>query len=113
MDAQQKISRRGVGMAKVLIAFALLVAAIVGSVVNRHRSCRERTRSERKKLAFQARKAIDTGGFNVVLPMLKAWPRDASLAEIAERSAASVTATSKSWTECWPVRSCPIIAGSC
>ena len=42
-------------------------------------------RSERKKLAYQARKAIDTGGFNVVLPMLKAWPRDASMAAISEQ----------------------------
>ncbi len=82
-------NRRSVAAAlawrKCLIAFALLVAAIVGSVVNRHRLLPGAPRSERKKLAYQARKAIDTGGFNVVLPMLKAWPRDASLAAISEQ----------------------------
>ena len=86
MDAQQKISRRGVGMTKILIAIALLVAAIVGSVLNRHRSCRQAAAVGKEiKLAYLALKAFDTGGFNVVLPMLKAWPRDASMAAISEQ----------------------------
>ena len=80
---QSRISRRGAGMAKVLIAIALLAAAIVGGVLNRDRLLPRAPRPDRKKLAYQPRKPIDTGGFNVVLPMLKAWPRDASLAAIA------------------------------
>jgi FG-GAP-like repeat/ASPIC and UnbV len=72
-------------MAKHLVGVALLAIVLMGVIATRNRLARSDRPVGPKKLAYQPRKAIDTGGFNVVLPMLKPWSRSASLAEIAEQ----------------------------
>ena len=83
MDRQSPAVHRGVFSARLLLGVATTVVLLTGVILNRHRIMPAPPPAGLKKLAYQPRKASDTGGFNVVLPMLKPWPREASLAEIA------------------------------
>ena len=83
-DRPITMMHRGAHTVKLLIGLALLAAVLIGVVPNRHRLLPGPPRPGLKKGAFLPRKPIDTGGFNVVLPMLKPWRREATLAEIAE-----------------------------
>jgi hypothetical protein len=67
-----------------LLIVLMLSAVMAGAVLWHSRGSATPGGYRPKRLAYQARKPIDTGGFNVVLPMLKPWPPAASLAEIAD-----------------------------
>ncbi len=75
-------SRRSWSAAKLGLGALLVVAVIFG--VFKYSTWSATSRSPQvRKIAYQPRKAMDTGGFNALLPMLRRWAPTASLEEIS------------------------------
>jgi hypothetical protein len=76
-------SRRWLWSAAKLV-LAMLVVGSAGTAVVHYSTHSANPRSAlAKKLDFQARKPMDTGGFTALLPRLKRWPPAASLEEVS------------------------------
>ncbi|MGO9924297.1 MAG: CRTAC1 family protein [Isosphaeraceae bacterium] len=75
--------RRPVSSAvKLLLGLLLATSAIVAALTYSRGSAALR-RARKAKIAYQPRKAMDTGGFTALLPRLAPWPPTASLLEVS------------------------------
>src|SRR5262249_46145751 len=70
-------------MKSLLVFIVLAIVSAVG-VLRYLRGSADPRPGVPQRLAYQERRAMDTGGFNAVLQMLKPWPPSASLQEIAD-----------------------------
>ena len=111
MDRQSTSGPRGGLAVRLLFGVATTAVILTGLIANRQRLLPAPRPARPKELAYQPRKASDTGGFNVVLPMLKPWPREASLAEIATQFRGVGPRISRRSTGRWPARISPIRTG--
>ncbi|MHB1558743.1 MAG: CRTAC1 family protein [Isosphaeraceae bacterium] len=85
MDRSVTVRPRRGRVALLLVGVGVVALSVAGLLAYRQRLAAPGSRANVKTLAYKPRKTTDSSGFNVVLPMLKPWPKSATLAEIAGR----------------------------